>query len=328
MAQERLRLGMLGCANVSAYAMLQPVREGADIVVTAVAARDPARAPSYEALIRDADIDAVYVALPNGLHGRWSIAALEAGRPVLCEKPLAANAFEAETMARAAETAGLPLVEALHWRDHPVADRLRTLLSSMGPLRGMDLRYSLPGGMLSQGNIRFDPAMAGGWLMDQGCYCVSVARYFAGEPEEIIAASAVEERPGIDGGAEARLRFPGEVSCRIVGSMIDPSVRELELNARFECEGGEVTVENLCLPGANPFTREQGAQLVVRRSDGSGFEERADLVSSWFCQANAFAATVRGWRSGANPAWDAVGTMRVVDAIYEAAGMQPRQPSL
>lgn len=341
MTDGRLRIGVLGCANVADYAILAPWREGADIAVAAVAARDPARAQayadqhgvpkaydSYDALIREAEVDAVYVALPNGLHGRWSVAALEAGRAVLCEKPLAANAVEAEWMARAADAAGLPLVEALHWRDHPVAARISELLRALGPLRSMDLRYSLPGGFLLADNIRFDAGLAGGWLMDQGCYCVSFARYFAGEPDAVLSARAVEERPGIDGGMDIALRFAGGVDCRISGSMIDRAVPELDLGARFVCDGGVLTVSDPYLPGANPFTRRQGAVLTVERSDGTRHEEVADLVSSWRCQADAFAATVRSWRPGQpNPAWDAVHTMRAVDAIYLAAGMEPRRPT-
>lgn len=341
MTDRRLRIGMLGCANVAEYALLAPWREGADIIVAAVAARDPNRAQAYAAehgiamayqsygdLLERADVDAVYVALPNGLHGRWAIAALNAGFPVLCEKPLAANAQEARNMVEAADAAGLPLVEAVHWRDHPVAARIADLLGPLGRLRAMDLRYSLPGGFLPADNIRFSPTLAGGWLMDQGCYCISFARHFAGEPEAVLSATATEERPGIDGGMEVALRFPGDVIGRIGGSMIDRAVTQLELGARFECEGGTLTVSDPYLPGTNPFTNHQGAVLTVERSDGFRHQETADLISSWRCQADMFASLVKGWKAGdANPGWDGAATMRAIDAIYAAAGLAPRRPA-
>jgi predicted dehydrogenase len=339
--KRRLRIGMLGCANVAAYALLAPWREGAAIEVVAVAGRDPARArayaaghgiaavfDSYAALIDQADVDAIYVAVPNGLHGRWAIAALRGGYPVLCEKPLAANAAEARRMAEAADAAGLALVEAVHWRDHPAAARIADLLRGLGRLRSMDLRYSLPGGFLPPDDIRFSPSLAGGWLMDQGCYCISFARYFAGEPEAVVSARAVEERPGVDGGMDIVLRFAGDVVARIGGSMIDRGVTRLELGATFVCEGGVLSVSDPYLPGANPFTHRQGAVIAIDRADGTRHREVADLVSSWRCQADMFAALVRGWQAGdVNPAWDGVATMRVIDAIYAAAGLAPRQPA-
>jgi predicted dehydrogenase len=337
MPVDRIRLGVLGCATVVDYAILQPWRNGADIVVAAIAARDGTRARAfaeqhniaqafhgYDALLRSADVDAIYIALPNALHGRWSIAALEAGFPVLCEKPLASNADEADTMAQTAERVGLPLVEAMHWRLHPVAARIAQAISTLGTLRSMEFQFSLPGEMLSPDNIRFDERLAGGWLMDQGCYCISLARLICGEPEAVFDVVATERSPGLDGGMDARLRFSGNVECRIAGSMIDTDVREMIVWARFSGDYGELIVTNPFLPGATPFPGEQGARLSIAYSDGSRLEERADLVSSWFCQANAFARLVRSWTPGFSAARDAVANMRVVDAIYRAAGMQPR----
>lgn len=338
--KDRIRLGLLGCSTVSTYAVLAPAAEGADIEVTAIAGRDPVRTaafaaqhgieqhfPDYAALLAGAGIDAVYIGLPNNLHGRWTKAALAAGFPVLCEKPMAANAEEAEEMVLAAEAAGLPLVEAIHWSDHPIAGRIKAILAELGPLQAMDMHYCLPGDMLPRDNIRFAPDLAGGWLMDQGSYCISFARHFAGEPEAVASARADEARPGLDGGMEAELRFPGGVTCRIGGSMIDLSVKEVILSARFECEDGTLSIADPYLPGANPFTAEQGARLVIERKDGTRREERADLISSWFCQANRFADIVRSWTGGPVPARDAIANMRVVDAIYRKAGMEPRKPA-
>ena len=338
--QNKLRLGLLGTSYVSTYAVIAPARQGADIEVTAVASRDGARAAafarehdiaqsfgSYADLLADGAIDAVYVGLPNALHGYWTKEALAAGFPVLCEKPMAANADEAQDMVRTAEATGQPLQEALHWKDHPIAPRIRELLAGLGRLEEMDMRYVLPGSFLPRDNIRFSSDLAGGWLMDQGCYCISMARFVAGEPEAVVRATAQEAFPGVDGAMEFELAFPGGITARIGGSMIDENQPEIITTVLFHCTGGTLHVTNPFLPGANPFTAEQGALIVVKRKDGTRHEERADLVSSWFCQANAFAKLVCDWNGSAVPAWDAVANMRVVDAVYRAAGMAVRQPT-
>lgn len=337
---SKLRIGLLGTSYVSTYAVIAPWQEGAQIEVAAVASRDAGRAAafarehgiarsfgSYGDLLDKADIDAVYVGLPNGLHGHWTRRAIAAGLPVLCEKPMAANAAEADAMVREAEGRGILLVEALHWKDHPVATRIRELVAGLGPVRRMDMRYCLPGHFLPRDNIRFSADLAGGWLMDQGCYCISLARFLCGEPAGAVCATAQLAFPGVDGGMDCALSFPDDVECRISGSMIDPGEGEIITTARIACAGGTLTLVNPFLPGANPFTAEQGARLVVERADGTAFEERADLVSSWYCQANAFAGLVRGWKGGPVPARDAAANMRVVDALYRAAGMEPRAPT-
>lgn len=337
---SKLRIGLLGTSYVSTYAVIVPWREGADIEVTAVASRDAARAQafavehgiarsfgSYEELLCCDAIDAVYVGLPNGMHGAWARKAMEAGFPVLCEKPMAANAGEAEEMCRKSQSSGKLLVEALHWKDHPIAPRILELLEGLGELQGMDMRYVLPGQFLPRDNIRFSADLAGGWLMDQGSYCISMARFVAGEPEAVISARAVEAFPGVDGGMEFELAFAGGLRARIGGSMIDESEPEIITTVLFTCSGGTLHLTNPFLPGRNPFTVEQGAKLVIERRDGTAHEERADLVSSWFCQANAFARLAREWTGGPPPARDAVANMRVVDAVYRAAGMEVRQPA-
>src|SRR5437868_6087497 len=129
MTDQPLRIGILGAARIAPMALIRPAREVRGVVVTAMAARDAERAgafarkhgiarvhPSYAALLEDAEIDAIYNPLPNGLHCEWSIRALRAGKHVLCEKPIAANAVEAERMASAARETGKVLMEAFHWR--------------------------------------------------------------------------------------------------------------------------------------------------------------------------------------------------------------------
>src|SRR5205823_10308096 len=131
---------------------------------------------SYEALLNDPDIDAVYIPLPNGLHAKWTIAALEAGKHVLCEKPFAANAAEAQRAADAASGTGLEVMEAFHWRYHPLAARARDIIASgeLGAIRRIDAAMCFP--LFKRGDIRWRWDLAGGALMDAGCYPIHIVR--------------------------------------------------------------------------------------------------------------------------------------------------------
>src|SRR5690242_9517252 len=171
-----LRIGTLGAARITPNALIRPAREVHGVEVTAVAARDRSKAhafatkhniprvlDSYDQLIADPDIDAIYNPLPNGLHGHYTIAALEAGKHVLCEKPFTANAEEAEAVAAvAAKHPELVTMEAFHWRYHPLAERINAVVASgeLGPVRNIETFMCIP--LPLPNDIRFDPKLAGG----------------------------------------------------------------------------------------------------------------------------------------------------------------------
>ena len=332
---EPLRIGTLGAARITPMALIRPARRVPEVEVVAVAARDRERAEtfarkhkiptvhgSYDELIADPNVDAIYNPLPNGLHGRWTLAALKAGKPVLCEKPLTANADEAEQVAAAARDTGLVVMEAFHYRYHPLVDRvLEIIRGELGPLRRVETRMCIP--LPSRKDIRYQLNLAGGAVMDVGCYAIHQARTLAGAEPEVVSARAKCISPGVDRWLQADLRFPddctGSFECALW------SRRLLSLGARVEGERGTLTVFNLT--GPQYFHR-----VVVRTRDpATGAEtkrrERVKGEHTYWYQLNAFVAAVReGAPYPTNPA-DAVANMRVMDASYRAAGLEPRQPS-
>jgi predicted dehydrogenase len=332
---DPLRIGTLGAARITPTALIRPARRVPEVEVVAVAARDRERAEtfahkhkiptvhgSYDELIADPNVDAIYNPLPNGLHGRWTLAALKAGKPVLCEKPLTANADEAEQVAAAARDTGLVVMEAFHYRYHPLTDRvLEIIRGELGPLRRVETRMCIP--LPSRKDIRYQLNLAGGAVMDVGCYAIHQARTLAGAEPEVVSARAKCISPGVDRWLQADLQFPddctGSFECALW------SRRLLSLGARVEGERGTLTVFNLT--GPQYFHR-----VVVRTRDpATGAEtkrrERVKGEHTYWYQLNAFVAAVReGAPYPTNPA-DAVANMRVMDASYRAAGLEPRQPS-
>ncbi len=325
-----LRFGILGAARIAPAAIIRPARRVADARVVAVAARDrdkaarfaarhaiPTAHGSYEALLADATIDAVYNPLPNSLHGRWTRAALAAGKHVLCEKPFTANADEAAEIAAAAAASGRVVVEAFHYRYHPLARRARAILDAgeLGRVRHVETWLCFPLPRFS--DIRYDHALAGGALMDAGCYAVNMARFFGGEEPEVVSARAKLRTPDVDRAMRAELRFPsghtGTVHCSMWSSTL------LRIAARVVGEAGELRISNPVMP-----------QLWHKLSVTSGGRTRVERLSkrpTYEFQLQAFCDTVLRGTPSLTPPSDAVANMRVIDAIYRAAGMQPRQPS-
>ena len=329
---DRLRVGTLGAARITPAALIKPAREVPEVVVTAVAARDLARArqfatrhgisvvhDSYAALIADPGIDAIYNPLPNSLHCEWTIRALRAGKHVLCEKPIASNAGEAERLAAAARESGRVLVEAFHWRYHPLAERMRAILQSgeIGGVRHLEAWLCFP--MLSPGDIRWRLDLAGGALMDAGCYPVSMVRHLAkatdpaGEPEVVRARSWLR-RPEVDRRTEAELRFADGRTGKIGCSMLSQTLLWTSIWVRGDA--GEMRV-------ANPIAPQFWHRLRVRSSGGSR-SERVAGEATYTHQLRAFVDAVRRGAPVPTGPDDAIANMRVVDAIYRAAGLHPR----
>jgi predicted dehydrogenase len=318
-----LRIGILGAARIAPRAVVQPARAFPGAQAFAVAARDAERArrfaaryeiprvhPDYDTLLADPDVDAVYVPLPNGLHARWTIRALEAGKHVLCEKPFAASVAEAEAMAAAAARAGRVLVEAFHYRYHPLFARVRAILDAgeIGEVRHLEAHLCIP--CFPPGDIRYRADLAGGALMDAGCYTVHILRHLTGAEPEVVAADARWTRGGIDRWMEARLRFPGGRTGRITCAVL--AATPVRASARVDGSGGRVGVLNFIAP--QYFHR-----LRVKTAAGAR-TERVSRTASYEYQLRAFVAAVREGAAVPTGPADAIANMRAIEAIYAAAG--------
>ncbi len=322
-----LRIGILGAAAIAPTALIRPARDVPEAQVFAVVARDPGRArafaqkhglarvhESYDSLVDDPEVDAVYNPLPNGLHAPWTIRALEAGKAVLCEKPLAANADEARRMAETAEKTGRPLMEAFHWRYHPLAERMRQVIDSgrIGRVQQFEMDMCLP--IPKPGDIRFDLALAGGSTMDMGCYCLSVLRFLAGAEPEVVSAEAKLSAPRVDRHMRARLHFPGDRTGSFTAALL--AFTPPRLRVRVTGSEGEMRVTNPVAP--HLFHR-----LVIRNRAGKTRETEPGRPS-YTHQLEAFVRLVRDGVAVPTDAWDGVRNMEAIDAVYEAAGLGRR----
>ena len=164
---------------------------------------------SYEELLDDPDLDVIYIPLPNSMHCEWSVRAMEAGKDVICEKPLASNADEAGRMVETELRTGRILVEAFHWRYHPLCSRVVEIVQAgtLAELRRVDVSFLLPRKLIPDDNIRWQYDMGGGATMDTGCYCVNFLRLLLGEPERVIYAAATASGTDVDGRMQAELQF-------------------------------------------------------------------------------------------------------------------------
>jgi predicted dehydrogenase len=325
-AQRPIRFGILGAARIAPDALIKAAHNVPEVEVVAIAARDPKRArefaaangiprvlATYDDLVNDPDLDVIYNPLPNSLHCEWTIAALRAGKHVLCEKPLASNAAEAERMTKAADESGKILGEAFHYRYHPLADRIRTLMTdgTFGQLVHVEGHFSVP---IPETNIRFDWGLAGGATMDLGCYPLHMIHYFSGMTPRVIRATAETGPKNIDIAMDVALELDGGVTARMVCAMKKDSV----INATFSARGdrGELRV-------INPIAPQRGHQLTVKTAAGEK-NETVPGDTTFTHQLRAFVKAVRGEAKFPTDGAEGIVNMRVIDDVYRAAGLPPR----
>ncbi len=325
-----LRIGVLGAARIAPAAIVRPARAVPDAEVVAVAARDRAKAEkfaskhgiptvhdSYAALLADPDVDAIYNPLPNGLHGRWTIAAVQAGKHVLCEKPFTANAAEAHAVKAAVDQTDRVVMEAFHYRYHPLIARVLDIIASgeLGAVRHIETRLCIP--LPRPRDIRWQLSLAGGSLMDVGCYALHQLRTYAGAEPTITSAKVKLLKPGVDRWMRAEATFADGRTGAITAAML--SARVLSIGARIEGSAGSLAVFNGMMP--HLFGR-----LTVR-ANGTKRVERATKEITYVEQLKAFTGAVLRGEPFPTTVDDAIANMEAIDACYRACGLQPRPVS-
>ena len=324
---RKVSWGVLGAAKIGLEKVLPAMQRGEVARVDAIASRDLAKAQaaakslgiaraygSYEELLADPTIEAIYNPLPNELHVPWTIRALEAGKHVLSEKPIALDAKEAQALVAARTRTGKLVAEAFMVRHHPQWRRARELARSgaIGAARAIQTFFSYH--LTDPANIRNQPP-GGGALYDIGCYAINTARYvFGAEPTRVIAALDVDPVFGVDRMTSALIEFPGGRCLTFV------SATQVSAHQRVTIvgEGGRIEVAiPFNAPNDRPtrITIDSGVDLV---GGGARVEEFA-TCDQYTLQGDAFSRAVLGEAPLACPIEDAIANMRVIDAAFRSA---------
>jgi Predicted dehydrogenases and related proteins len=308
---EPVRWGILGTGGIT-RALLTGARRSSAVEIVAVGSRTPERAaefaaehaiarthPSYEALLADPDVEAVYISLPNSLHHPWTLRALEAGKHVLCEKPYSRRPADVVAAFDRADRAGLVLSEAFMWRHHPQARTVVELLPELGELQTIRATFSFVMG--SQDNIRLRPDLDGGSLMDVGSYCVSGARLLTGEEPDLVYGMQVIGPSGVDVRFNGLLHFPGGAVAEFM-SGFEAEHRSLEAIG----SDGSIRLTNPWLPEDAAFVRD-------------GVEVRFEAHDPYQLELEDISLAIREGRRPLLGRADALGQARAIDALYRAA---------
>lgn len=320
---SKIRWGILSTAGIGRRRVVPAMKLATNGVVTAVASRDLSKAKafaaelgipkaygSYEELIADPEIDAIYNPLPNSEHAHWSILCAEAGKPVLCEKPLASDAAEAQRMVDAFTSRGVPFAEGFMYRFHPQAEKVKALVDggAIGTFNTMSASFTFK--IADETNIRLNKGLAGGALMDVGCYCINVMRFMTGEePVQAKALAYFGQQSGVDERLAGLLAFPSGV----IGHF-DCGLRVQHLHT-YELRGtdGRIQVEK-------GFTVQPHETPVIRIWQGNDYHEiTLPAVNHYTLMAEDFADALIQQRPPRFPAQDGVKTMQVIDRLLADA---------
>lgn len=327
---KKVKWGVIGCAGIAKRAVIPGIQESELNEVAAIASRDadkarrtaeelniPGAYPSYEALLEDDSIDAVYIPLPNHLHKEWTIRAAEAGKHVLCEKPLALTANEAAEMAEACDKAGVLLSEAFMYRHHPRYRMIREVIASgrVGAIRGIHGTFTF-NNAADAANVRYRRDWGGGSLYDVGCYPINAARLLLGtEPEAAtVQAFFSAEHDGVDMMASGLIEFPGSAALTFDCGMWAAFRNTLQV------VGDKGLIE---VPSAFVTGTDDGSNFFVT-ADGMREEIQVPDVNQYAAQADDFARAILGKQPLPFPPSDAVNNMRVIDACLQSARSRAR----
>ena len=316
---RQLRWGILGANSwIARDAIVPAIKKSRNGRVVAWGSRQPSlKSVSYEALLADPDVDAVYIPLPNSMHLEWAVRAAEAGKATVCEKPLALNHEEAARIVETFERRGVPLMEAFMYRFHPQHRRALALIDGGAIGEVIEARTHLSVDLMSPpdaSNIRMKPELGGGALLDMGCYMVSVARMlFRAEPVAVRSWWKIDPRFGVDVAAGGVLEFPqgrlALVSCSFEGFG----------NGFYSAVGrkGVIEAPRGIIPGLG--TRLSETLLVTMDADGRRVEAAIPPVDHYQLMVEAFAEAVLEGKPVPLPPSDSLANMRVLDAFARSA---------
>ncbi len=328
MPTSRLRWGVLSTARI-ADAQVRAIKMSSNSELMAIASRDlgtaqawakqrevPFAFGSYEEMLASDVIDAVYIPLPNALHKEWSIKAMEQGKHVLCEKPLASNASDVGKIMAAAEANGVKAMEAFMYRFHPLMGRLWQLLSSGAIGKIKVIRATFGFALTRPDDIRWSADLAGGALMDVGCYCVNVSLMVAGVPPQAVTASAVWAPSGVEETVVGTLEFPGDVLATVDCSFRTGVTQQQWLTVSGT--EGLITVAQPFRKGAGP------AEIKLDKADGGdnpGHIEIIEVPETYqnYLMIEHFADAVLNDHPLAYTLEGSLHNMQVIDALKEAA---------
>ncbi|MCZ8515922.1 Gfo/Idh/MocA family oxidoreductase [Paenibacillus filicis] len=330
MSDKKLRWGIIGCAGIAIRSTIPGIQQSQTGVAAAIASRDTRKAEetaaklgipqtygSYEELLADKEIDAVYIPLPNHLHKEWTIRAAEAGKHVLCEKPAALNAREMEEMADACAKAGVQFAEAFMYRYHPRYEMIREIIGSgeIGELRGIHGAFTFNNAKDAK-NVRYRRDWGGGSLYDVGVYPISAARMILNREPEAATVHAFfsDEHDGVDMMASGLLEFPGSVALTFDCGMWAAGRNVLEII------GTEGRIE---VPSAYVARQNENDHFFVSTKEGRR-EVEVPRVNQYALQADAFARAVLSGEPLPYSPQDAVLNMRVIDACLQSARERKR----
>jgi D-xylose 1-dehydrogenase (NADP+, D-xylono-1,5-lactone-forming) len=319
---RKINWGILGCAGIAEKAFIPAVHASRNGALAGIAARDETRARdwanrfgflrshrTYQELIEDPAVDAVYNPLPNSLHAEWSIRAMRAGKHVLCEKPMAMNAGEVRAMIEAAQAGGVRLMEGFMYKFHPQIEKILGLIrqGKIGELRSVRSSFTFHFDR-DGANYRWFPEMGGGALYDVGCYTLSIARLvFGAEPVSVFARARVDSRNGVDMTTAALLEFPGSRFAQCDSSF------ESQFQSRLLAVGTEGM---LALDRAFSAKDLDVAIEIVRGGEREQIPVgRADMFTRMI---EHFGDAVLGETPLLYPPADALGNMCAIDACFES----------
>ncbi|MFD2672266.1 Gfo/Idh/MocA family protein [Marinicrinis sediminis] len=326
---SHVRWGILSAANIAVKSFLPAVKQSETAVVVAVASRNEEKARSfadehgieraygsYEQLLQDPDIDAVYIPLPNHLHAEWTIRAAQAGKHVLCEKPLAISEEEAARAVTACKKEGVQLTEAFMYRHHPRYDQIKACIAAgeIGDIRGLYANFTFDK-HTDTDNVRFQKKMGGGSLYDVGCYPISAARYVLEREPEAVAVQAFfsEDHDDVDMMASGLIEFPNQVGLTFQCGMW------AERRNNLLIIGSEGSIE---VPSA--FIYDPDNRHFYVSVKGERREVEVPEVNHYTLQLDDFGRSILEGRSPRFPAEDSLLNMRVIEACLRSARNRER----